>query len=110
MGSRLLYAERLMPLKTYEWVWTEHKKIEALPIIAIYAPGPIEPYPVNGWTGAVWTLDDLTKIEVTVEMIDRGKPAVGDYYVEFANGRKAWVPAETFNASRYGGHYQEVST
>jgi len=62
--------------------WQSHKKVWADRIIRIY--------------GGLWFLDCGGHVQVTPDLVARGSPVVGDYFVQYDDGYKSWSPAKAF--------------
>lgn len=71
--------------------WRSHKEVGADKIIDITrAPASATD------TGILWKLKCGRIINPTRDLIARGEPVVGDYYVEYADGYQSWSPASAF--------------
>ena len=69
--------------------YKSHKEVEAFQIVKII------PLPSLKRTDLVGTGIGVT---VSQAYIDKHKPAVGGYYVRYADGYESWSPAEAFVA------------
>lgn len=69
--------------------WRSHKIVEAEPITS---------YDDSGFRKFVTTGEGFTiyRHEVPGNFFDRGKPAIGDYLVRYADGYMSWSPKRAF--------------
>lgn len=75
--------------------WQCHKEVWGDRIREILPLTPGAPS-VPDDAGIRWYLDCGAVITVTTDLIARGAPVVGDYYVQYADGYKSWSPAKAF--------------
>lgn len=71
--------------------WQSHKRVFADRIARI---GPVATMPADGIDR--WVLDCGAVVDVTPDLIARGSPKVGDYFVQYDDGYKSWSPAQAF--------------
>jgi hypothetical protein len=75
--------------------WQSHKKVYGDRIKGIERLDP-----KVGWgrddTGLRWLLDCGVIVSVTKDLIARGSPTAGDYFIQYDDGYKSWSPAKAF--------------
>lgn len=76
--------------------WKSHKEVWGDRIAEIHQAGPDDELQSVDDSGIRWVLDCRGVIFVTKDLIARGQPQVGDYFVQYDDGYKSWSPAQPF--------------
>lgn len=75
--------------------WQSHKQVYGDKITKIQRADPNSESAKDD-AGIRWLLDCGGIVTVTKDLIGRGAPVVGDYYVQYDDGYKSWSPAKAF--------------
>lgn len=76
--------------------WQSHKKVYGDKIKKIVDHGPNSELSSPQASGIFWFLECGGYVDVKKDLIARGSPVVGDYYVKYADGYESWSPAAAF--------------
>ena len=76
--------------------WKCHKEVYADRIREIQEMDANSERASHDDSGLRWILDCAAFIVVTNDLIARGQPQVGDYFVQYDDGYLSWSPAKPF--------------
>ena len=76
--------------------WRSHKEVYGDKITKILPADPQAERSSQDDTGIRWIIACGGIVTVTKDLIARGAPSVGDYYVQYQDGYKSWSPAKAF--------------
>ncbi len=78
--------------------WRSHKEVYGDKITEVRTLSPPDPNDeaIRDDTRIRWIIACGGIVTVTKDLIARGAPSVGDYFVQYDDGYKSWSPAKAF--------------
>lgn len=76
--------------------WKCHKEVWADSITFIEVHPDSGEHPIKDYSNTDWLLACGARVYVTNQMISRGVPRIGDYFVKYKDSYESWSPAKAF--------------